>query len=261
MFSQTHVDATDKSSDSLFIHIMPCVTIHVLVHLLPPEVREARFPAIHSIQTSLPSSPEHYTLRAMIVWATVPYAFWQLSYHFLITVRRRAQIAAGRPTSFTWLRRSYAPTYLGKIVLSLPENLQEPAFMLIQYAYALLTMTPAPLWFWYRWASAAFLFVVFIWSIYNGAVYYIDVFGKRFQKELEQLKRDAARWQLSPEILAKSPMMTPGLMTPGATAGGEGTGGGGSGEGFQFLSLGAAAVGNGGDDSARDVAAKTAEGD
>jgi hypothetical protein len=31
---------------------------------------------------------------------------WQLMYHFLITVRRRDKIAAGRPTSFTWLRKS-----------------------------------------------------------------------------------------------------------------------------------------------------------
>lgn len=41
--------------------------------------------------------------------------------------------------------------------------------------------------------------VVFIWSVYNGATYYIDVFGKRFQKELEALKKDVAKWQSSPE--------------------------------------------------------------
>ena len=55
--------------------------------------------------------------------------------------------------------------------------------MLIQYVYALLTMIPCPMWFWYRWASAAFLIAVFVWSIYNGATYYIDVFGKRFQND------------------------------------------------------------------------------
>jgi hypothetical protein len=31
----------------------------------------------------------------MIIWATVPYACWQLSYHFMITVRRKDKIAAG----------------------------------------------------------------------------------------------------------------------------------------------------------------------
>lgn len=47
--------------------------------------------------------------------------------------------------------------------------------------------------------------IVFTWSIYNGAVYYIDVFGTRFQKELDQLKKDVAKWQMSPDIGAKTP--------------------------------------------------------
>jgi hypothetical protein len=151
----------------------------------------------------------------MMLWATVPYAVWQLSYHFLITVRRREKIAAGRPTSFTWLRRSYAKTWIGKFVLALPDVLQEPAFMLIQYSYALLTILPCPLWFWYRWLSATFLMSVFVWSIYNGATYYIDVFGVRFQKELEQLKKDVAKWQpASPESADDGAIMTPLPKTP-----------------------------------------------
>ncbi len=189
---------------------MPPVTLHCLVHLTPLSFLEARFPAIYAIRHSSPESPEHYSLWSMMIWATVPYAVWQLSYHFLITIRRREKIAAGRPTSFTWLRKSYSNSWIGRLVLSLPEKLQEPAFMLVQYFYALGTMIPCPLWFWYRWLSAGFLSAVFIWSIYNGATYYIDVFGKRFQNELEQLKKDMAKWQTSPEN-AISPLMTPKL--------------------------------------------------
>lgn len=80
--------------------------------------------------------------------------------------------------------------------------------MFIQYSYAVLTMVPCPIWFWYRWASSAFLMTVFVWSIYNGANYYIEVFGKRFQKELDALKRDVAKWQNTPDLGA-------GLKTPG----------------------------------------------
>lgn len=158
---------------------------------------------------------------------------WQLAYHFLITVRRREKIAAGRPTSFTWLRRSYRNTWIGKIVLAQPEALQEPMFMLIQYLYALLTMIPCPIWFWYRWASAGFLLVVFTWSVYNGAVYYIDIFGTRFQKELDQLKRDVAKMQVaSPELAGKA-----------AREGLDGEQGQGK---LESLSLGAAAASEGG---------------
>ena len=178
---------------------MPPVTLHCLIHLTPSAIQKSRFPAIYDIKYSSPSSPQHYSLGAMMIWATCPYAVWQLSYHFFITVRRREKIAAGRPTSFTWLRKSYADSWIGRLILSLPEALHEPAFMLTQYTYALATMIPCPIWFWYRWASAGFLLTVFVWSVYNGATFYIDIFGKRFQKELEQLKQDVAKWQTSPE--------------------------------------------------------------
>uniref|UniRef100_A0A093VCQ7 Glycerophosphocholine acyltransferase 1 n=1 Tax=Talaromyces marneffei PM1 TaxID=1077442 RepID=A0A093VCQ7_TALMA len=201
---------------SVFIHIMPPAAFHCIVHLTPPEMLKERFPAVWDVKFSQPGAPEHFSLLAMMLWASIPYAIWQLSYHRWITVRRADKIAAGRPTSFTWLRRSYAKTWIGKFVLSLPNILQEPAFMMIQYVYALLTMIPCPLWFWYRWASSIFMLVVFVWSIHNGATYYIDVFGKRFQKELEQLKKDVAKWQASPDY-ATSPLLAPGLATdPGS---------------------------------------------
>lgn len=187
---------------------MPPVTFHCLTHLTPVERLKERFPAIYQIKFSDPGSPEHYSLGAMVFWATVPYAIWQLAYHFLITVRRKEQIAAGRPTSFTWLRKSYAKTWIGKFILRLPEALQGIAFMLIQYAYAVLTMLPCPIWFWSKLGSSLFLSAVFVWSIYNGATYYIDIFGTRFQKELEELKKDVARWQSSPEGIT-SPVLAP----------------------------------------------------
>lgn len=180
---------------SLFIHVMPPVTLHCMIHLTPKETLQKLFPGAYMIKHSPPDSPVHYSLLSMLFFASVFYAGWQLTYHFLISVRRAEKIAAGRPTSFTWLRKSYSKTWLGKFVLNRSESLQEPTFMLIQYLYALLTILPCPIWFWYRWASASFLTIVFTWSIWNGATYYMDVFGKRFQKELEQMKRDVAKWQ------------------------------------------------------------------
>jgi hypothetical protein len=194
---------------------MPCVTLHCIVHLLPPEIQASRFPAVHTIIHSLPSSPEHYTLAQMMFWASWPYAVWQISYHVFISVRRRDKIAAGRPTSFTWLRKSFGGTPLGKLVLALPESMQEGAYMLIQYGYALLTMVPCPLWFWSRWASGLFLASVFCWSVWNGATYYIDVFGVRFQRELEALKKDVAKWQNTPELQGRNGVISP-LLSPNA---------------------------------------------
>ncbi|TQV99143.1 F-box protein [Cordyceps javanica] len=178
---------------SLFIHIMPCATLHCIVHLYPEEKMQGRFPAIWAIKTAEPGSATAYAnVVSMLAWSTIPYALWQLSYYFFITVRRREKIAAGRPTSFTWLRRSYARTWIGKFVLSMPNTLQEPTFMMI-----------------HRYASTVFLLVVFAWSIYNGSTYYIDVFGKRFQKELEAMKAEVVKWQTAPELMLTSPLMQP----------------------------------------------------
>ncbi|KAL9113448.1 MAG: hypothetical protein Q9227_002489 [Pyrenula ochraceoflavens] len=194
---------------SLFIHIMPPVTLHTIVHLTPDATLQERFPAVYSIKYSNLDAPQHYHLPSMVLWTSLAYLVWQLSYHFFITVRRGAKIAAGRPTSFTWLRRSYSQTWIGKLVLSLPNSLQNTAFMLIQYSYAFLTMLPCPIWFWYRWPSALFLLLVFSWSVYNGATFYIDVFGTRFQKELEQVKKDVAKWQAGSEGGMVSAMGSP----------------------------------------------------
>ncbi|RSL97296.1 hypothetical protein CDV31_013106 [Fusarium ambrosium] len=195
---------------SLFIHIMPCATLHCIVHLLSPETQRERFPAIWTVKTSPPGSPTAYAnVVSMLAWSTIPYTIWQLSYYFFITVRRKEKIAAGRPTSFTWLRKSYSKTWIGKFVLAQPERMQEACFMMIQYSYAVLTMLPCPLWFLSRWASTAFLISVFTWSIYNGATYYIDVFGVRFQKELEAMKAEVIQWQNSPEHMPHSPPLGP----------------------------------------------------
>lgn len=213
---------------SLFIHIMPCATLHCIVHLVDPDLQRARFPAIWTIRNSPPGSPTAYANPlSMLAWSTLPYAVWQLAYYIFITVRRREKIAAGRPTSFTWLRRSYSKVWIGRLVLALPDRLQEPAFMLIQYTYAVLTMLPCPLWFFSRWASSAFLLVVFAWSVYNGSTYYIDVFGKRFQKELEAMKAEVAKWQhpaSGPDGLVHSPTF------PAHEGNGNGNGNGGGGE-------------------------------
>ena len=195
---------------SLFIHIMPCATLHCMVHLWHDQLQKERFPAIWTIRHSPAGSPTAYgNVLSMLAWSTIPYAIWQMSYYYFITIRRREKIAAGRLTSFVWLRRSYSKVWIGKFVLSLPEALQEPAFMGIQYCYAVLTMLPCPIWFLSRYASATFLIFVFVWSIYNGSTYYIDVVGKRFQKELDALKAEVTKWQNSPELPINSPLVTP----------------------------------------------------
>ena len=59
-------------------------------------------------------------------------------------------------------------------------------------------MSPCPIWYYSKVYSAVFLSLVFGWSIWNGATYYVDIFGRRFQKELEVLRAEVEKWQNSP---------------------------------------------------------------
>ena len=40
------------------------------------------------------------------------------------------------------------------------------------------------------------MWFIFSWSAYNGATYYIEVFGKRFEKELARLRQEINELQL-----------------------------------------------------------------
>ncbi|WBW72255.1 glycerophosphocholine acyltransferase (GPCAT) Gpc1 [Schizosaccharomyces osmophilus] len=169
---------------SLFIHFFPPLVLHTLVHLVNPSLLEERFPAI-------PNVPNIY-LGSSLKIASISYALWQIWYYFFIQVGKRKEIQAGKPTSFTWMSKAYSKTTLGKALNALPENLRPFAFMVLQYLYSITTMCPCSIWYNNKVYSTAFLVVIFGWSVWNGASYYIDVFGMRFQRELEALRREIA---------------------------------------------------------------------
>lgn len=43
---------------------------------------------------------------------------------------------------------------------------------------------------------------IFVMASYNGATYYIDVFGKRFEKEVNKLKKEVEELQLKKGLQA-----------------------------------------------------------
>ncbi|WPK26307.1 hypothetical protein PUMCH_003656 [Australozyma saopauloensis] len=170
----------DKTTSSI-IHFMPPITIFVLVHEMPKEYVAKHYPAIAQV--------ESWNFVNGIIITSIYYTIWQVSYHYFITVRRKEQIAKGRVTSFTYLRQKNSKSLLGRFVNGLPYTwMQIAAFTLIQFFYQILTMLPCPLWFRYKHLCGAFVMFIFAWSAYNGATYYIEVFGKRFEKEVATLK-------------------------------------------------------------------------
>ena len=176
----------DKTTSS-FIHILPPTVFHVITHGLDPEFKSVRFPGADQI--------EKWRVINGVAWASVSYIVWQSLYHYFITLKRKEKIKAGRVTSFEYLRKSYAPTRIGKFVNSLPEPFPVVVFTMIQYGYQLATMSLCPLWYSSKLLSSLFVSFIFFWASYNGATYYIDIFGKRFQKELINLQAELAEWK------------------------------------------------------------------
>lgn len=171
-----------------FIHIMPPVSMFVIVHEMPRDFVLARFPAVAAI--------ESWDFVNGILWTSFYYTIWQVSYHYFITIKRREKISSGRVTSFSYLRKKNAKKGIGKFVNSLPYSwMQVAAFTLIQFGYQIATMVFCPIWFRYKHACGAFMCFIFIMALYHGATYYIDVFGKRLEKEVEKLKSEVVQLQ------------------------------------------------------------------
>lgn len=194
----------DKTT-SAFIHIFPPVLFHVIVHVLDMDYKSQRFPGAVKV--------ESWKMVQGLVWTSIAYAIWQALYHFFITIRRKDKIRAGRVTSFEWLRRSYSKTPLGKFVNGLPEPFPVVAFTAIQFGYQLGTMLFCPIWYSYGYLSGCFMTFILFTASYNGATYYIDVFGKRFQKELQLLQAEVAQWQDTNQMII-SPNLMPNMAHP-----------------------------------------------
>lgn len=188
-----------EKTTSSFIHVMPPVTMFVMVHELPEEYIKLRYPGIAAI--------DNWNFVASIITTSIYYTIWQVSYHYFISIRKKDQIEKGKVTSFLYLKNKNKSTPLGKFVNGLPYLwMQTLAFTLIQFFYQVLTMTPCPIWFKYKHACGAFVVFIFLWASYNGATYYIDVFGKRLEKEVDKLKKEVINLQQENEKIKNSPV-------------------------------------------------------
>ncbi|KAF9482009.1 hypothetical protein BDN70DRAFT_875645 [Pholiota conissans] len=168
---------------SLFIHIYAPLSFTVIRHFYPNAA--LRFPALIQVAILHPWKG--------IVLSGVIYAIWQFLYWKFVLVDRRAKIESGqRTTSFSFLLNDKRSA-IGRMLSAVPEQYREASFMGGQFVYALLTEIPA-IFILYRssfW-SAIFLLLIFSVSVWNGGGFYIEVFGRKFERELEALRKEIA---------------------------------------------------------------------
>ncbi|KAF8076039.1 hypothetical protein FPV67DRAFT_1558595 [Lyophyllum atratum] len=168
---------------SLYVHIYAPYTFTVIRHFYPNA--EERFPALAQL-------PHLQPARALLLSGGI-YMIWQLLYWKFILIDRRNKIESGeRTTSFSFLLNDKRGEF----------------FMFGQFVYAVLTELPAvfvlydsSLW------SGIFLITIFAVSVWNGGGFYIEVFGRKFERELEALRKELA------EATARSGVSTPGSLS------------------------------------------------
>ncbi|KAF9268278.1 hypothetical protein L218DRAFT_1073597 [Marasmius fiardii PR-910] len=176
---------------SLFIHIYPTFTFTVIRadatndcrHFYPNA--EERFPALKDV-------PHLQPIRAMLLTGGI-YLVWQLLYYKFVLVDRWAKIESGqRTTSFSFLLNEKRG-FIGKTLSKIPPEKRILSFIVGQLVYTMLTEVPA-VYVLYDSAvwSSVFLVGIFGVSAWNGGGYYIEVFGRKFERELEALRKELA---------------------------------------------------------------------
>ncbi|ORX33786.1 hypothetical protein BD324DRAFT_638568 [Kockovaella imperatae] len=180
---------------SLFIHIYPPLTLTVILHGYKDA--PARYPALNHVHD--------YKWWTMILMAAVPYTLWQAAYYKFISVDRKSKIESGqRQSSFHYMLNDKRGP-IGKALRGIKPDHRELWFIFGQLIYSIIFMLPpATLLIRSAHASYAFLIIIFAVSAWNGATFYVEVFGRKFEKELERLRKEMELASASGTSLASS---------------------------------------------------------
>ncbi|GAA6023084.1 hypothetical protein JCM8202_004666 [Rhodotorula sphaerocarpa] len=187
---------------SLAIHIFPPFVFMTIIHFYPRPDALERYPALKQL-------PHLHPWRTMAI-CMATYTVWQLLYFYFVLQLRAEKIKEGRATSFTFMIND-KKRLVGKIAARLPPHLREPAFIGGQAIYTFVTLL-LPVFVLYDskfWCSV-YLIVLFAVSAWNGASFYMEVFARRFQKELIALRKEFdAQQALLNRYMTNPPAQTP----------------------------------------------------
>ncbi|GJJ74094.1 hypothetical protein EMPS_06452 [Entomortierella parvispora] len=164
---------------SVFIHISPCIALYT-VRWLYPDPDHTRFPSLKTLDTL----PTTQSLAAAIGL----YLTWQVLYYVLVVVRQKEKIKAGkRVTSYTWLLNDDKGGTISKVAHTFGEKYSIVTFMGMQLLYTFLTCLFALVVYRSFKLNTVFLVTLFLVSVWNGASYYMEVFSKQYEQQLNKL--------------------------------------------------------------------------
>ena len=62
-------------------------------------------------------------------------------------------------------------------------------YTVVQYLFQLCTVLLCSIWLRYRWTVSIVLCCISLITAYNGATYYVDVYGRNFEAQINKLKQ------------------------------------------------------------------------
>ncbi|KAF5335450.1 hypothetical protein D9758_018187 [Tetrapyrgos nigripes] len=162
---------------SVFIHVYPSFVFTVISHFFPNA--EERFPAPKEL-------PHLNPLHTLLISGGI-YFSWQLLYWKSVLIDRREKIESGQHTTFSSLLNNQR--IIGRSLSTIPPQSLIAAFMSGQLVHMVFTELLAV----YLLYDSAFWSGVFVRDIWSVSVewrgYYIEVFGRKFERELEALRK------------------------------------------------------------------------
>ncbi|KAM0754855.1 hypothetical protein T439DRAFT_321909 [Meredithblackwellia eburnea MCA 4105] len=208
--------------NSLVFHSLDKV-ISLAIHIFPPFVFTTIrhfYPNAEERYTALKHLPHLRPWRSIAISLTV-YTFWQILYYQFVIVARKEKIKQGRATSFTFLIND-KKRLIGKIAAKVPEAYREAAFMTGQAVYTFVTLL-IPVFVLYdsKFWSSVYLMFLFAVSVWNGSSFYMDIFARKFEKELIALRKQMeeesshrASPALEPTAVARSTPSESPILSP-----------------------------------------------
>jgi Protein of unknown function (DUF2838) len=185
---------------SVAIHFAPALTLYTLrwfsLSQNPSNSFLPTFPQF-AFNPEKPFEAEGMEYIHSYAAASVVYVIWQCLYYYFILILNREKVFDGRhKTSYTWLLSDYMTKKksnpMTRMFKAVPEYFHSFLFIIVQFAYALITMAPAIIYYNNFWIHTIFIVFIVMLSIFNGADYYIEVFSRRYTQELARLERQAS---------------------------------------------------------------------
>jgi len=140
-------------------------------------------------------------LMDLMVYPMLAYLFWQALYLVKTEYVDHGKLKRDPAlmTSLRWLAsdrnsaaNKFALKMMRRIGLFGPDEFFDPestktkfVFVMFQLSYTIVAFMPIPFCYYNYYAHTALMWAVFASSVYNGAVYYIDVFSTRYVERLQ----------------------------------------------------------------------------